>query len=105
MSEQDATQHPVGWDPDIGHWPYPEGTPGLVDAMRFARAWAAFARLRETPDWTWAAHARGPASPESLGLDEADCAYPARHRDCWRPHPSTGRAVCMVCHPTPEVAA
>ena len=30
---------------------------------------------------------------------DCDCSHAAAHRDHWRPHPGTGRLVCLTCHP------
>jgi hypothetical protein len=79
----------VGWDSNFNHWPYPEGTPELVRAMVFARAYAE--------------RCRGGESSSTEDMSVADCWHPDQHRDHWQPHPSTGRSVCQVCHETPEV--
>ncbi len=34
-----------------------------------------------------------------------DCSHADAHRDRWAPHPITGRLVCSICHPIPEMAA
>jgi AAA domain len=60
---------------------------------------------KSPPSEGYRAHAREASDDAAAHADstalapDAGCVNPDRHRPRWRPHPTTGRTVCDICHP------